>query len=196
MPLNIPDGFAEVTVLMSLTGDPEVMTVAYGVNYATGTNAQDLADSQDSAWAVSWGAMSFDNYTYLGVHVVLNTGGTLTEAEASTPTVGDTAGNPLPQNAAFLVKKVTGVAGRANRGRFYFPPIFYSEGAVSPVGMLDALSFAGLVALVDALYTELTTDANVDELVVLHTDALATPTVITGFLPDQQIATQRRRLRG
>lgn len=96
-----------------------------------------------------------------------------------------------PSNAA-LISLTTGLIGRQNRGRVYWP-------FVLPESDLDG---GGVIAptkrtALNAAFGELVTDLSAAEapLVILHSTEL-TPTPVTAWTTQELSATQRRRLRG
>lgn len=194
MPLNLPDGYAEVTLVFSLAGDPERMTCAFGVNAAAADSLPAIVaefENEFSSWMAGWSS----DYTLVEVAGRLNNGGTILEETVVSNTVGGATAAVLPQNSAILVRKVTGVSGRMNRGRAYFPPGRLAEVDVSATGMIDPADITVIQGELDNLYDDLVADTSIDALVVLHT-TLDTPTVVTALQLQPQIATQRRRLRG
>lgn len=100
-------------------------------------------------------------------------------------------GSPAPPNCTFLVKKVTGVGGRKNRGRMYLPGV--GESDVDGIGGVLAAKVTGLNIAFTSFMTAL---AALDiSPCILHTEALPS-TGILSFQTENLIATQRRRLRG
>jgi hypothetical protein len=91
-----------------------------------------------------------------------------------------------------LVSWRTGLIGRANRGRTYFPSILESlqaNGVISAAGLTFYQTVADdHITLKDAL-TGLQSDWS---KVIFHTDASDSPVVTTGLVRNQ-LATQRRR---
>jgi hypothetical protein len=103
----------------------------------------------------------------------------------------------LPQNCAFLVKKLTAFAGRRNRGRFFLPSVH--EGAVDAVGNLDQTLIDNLQGKVNSWLGALIADVDIAGMAILHSIPLAgatpPPTPVIQLTVDRKIATQRRRLR-
>lgn len=194
MPLIIPDGFAEVTLVYSLTGDPEHMTTSFGVDALGPASLEDICtefEGEFSAWMTQWA----DAYTLVEVHGKLNNGGTFLEHIEPSNTPGAAAEQVLPQNVSVLVKKVSGLAGRANRGRNYFPPGRLAEVDVNNTGMIDGADVTAIQAELDSIFASLVADPDIDGLVILHSIAGPVPTPITALQLDNRVATQRRRLR-
>jgi hypothetical protein len=100
----------------------------------------------------------------------------------------------VPINAAVLVTKSTGVAGRRNKGRFFVPPFYFLEADVNMAGVIDATPLAAYQTLWDAAYADMIGVANVNP-VILHSVSEVAPTPVTGFQVSGLMATQRRRMR-
>lgn len=152
-------------------------------------DALDFATVADAAWSdhMMGGACSV-NYSYRGVDVI---GETVTQSVArNLPGSGFTAGNPAQ---AILAKKITGVRGRANRGRMYLCGGFIPEGGVGPAGELLSGLTADTQSNLDALGSALASATAGFAPVILHGGSSdATP--IVGLIVEPTVATQRRRL--
>lgn len=201
MPLHIPDGFAEINVRWSLSGDPEVMTVAYGVETSAVTPAdvQDLVDDHYAEWATFMANWSSD-YSLVGLSCKAHIGASFFEAENLLVTGGGGGAVAVPvQNTALLVRKSTGLAGRANRGRWYLPAGRLAEVDVNNTGIIDSADVTVIQGEITTLTTGLASTPFGGALVLLHTETApgvgpdATP--ITLFTLDNRVASQRRRLR-
>jgi len=190
MVLSIPNGFAQVAFLYSLTGDAEEMVTTVGCDFATMSGSdQANANSIRDSWASAMGGGN-TGWTYLGVRCRVGTSGGTITVESPAALVGAGTGATLPQNCAFLVKKSTALAGRSGRGRMYLPPAFLAEGNVSSNGLIDTTQLGQIQTNLNlALSSSI-------PWVLLHTvESGLAPTPITGFTLDRQLATQRRRLR-
>lgn len=100
----------------------------------------------------------------------------------------------LPANVAAIIQKQSGLAGRRNRGRMYFP--YLDETRVDQSGRLGASYQTDFQTAADAIYTVMTPlgSANLETPVLLHSEAPTTPTVVTSLTVSPIVATQRRRL--
>jgi hypothetical protein len=163
------------------------------------TDASDLAD----AWTVagSWTLANQDpTYTYLGVKCEVGNDGPPLIFEAVRAGVGthSTVGR-MPNNCALVVKKTTGFGGQRFRGRMYMPPFGVGEDNVNNLGVIDSSVITGLRTLFDLWRLAMIATAGVGNPVLLHANSdlsdTPEPTVITTFLLEQQIGTQRRRMR-
>jgi hypothetical protein len=196
MALIIPAGFGQIAYRFSLTNDPDEMIVTVGVNVLFGApGPQETVDLKADQFMAGFTAAGlYVGWTFLGcVLRTDNSGGGSAIFEAPRNMTGTAVGETPPQNCCVLVRKNTAGAGRRNRGRMYLPPFGLAEGDVSKSGMISS-------ALVPTLQSQVTNGFMGDDMVILH-DSVATntppgdPTPITGFVVDNRIATQRRRLR-
>lgn len=192
----IPNGHAYHRVRFAYPGDNELMIVTLGTVWTSGTEPLlTLTTAVASTFQVRLLPIAAFNLSLVDV---LSTGRSATGAleEASVAVgAGGTRNVPfLPQNNACLVQKRTGLAGRANRGRMYFPYIL-SETDVSDVGAIAAGSLATTQTAMTNILTDLNGAAVNRDMVILHSAGVAAPPVVTQLLVSPTIATQRRRLR-
>ena len=107
------------------------------------------------------------------------------------PTAGLNGSNILPLNNAILIKKSTGQGGRTNQGRIYVPGI--DEDAVNNDGTITLAGINQINAAADAWLLEL--DAQGVQMMILHSDPLEPPDLVTQLICQPKMATQRTRLR-
>ena len=192
MALEVPEGFAQVSLSWMLSGDPEPMIVTFGMAEFGGGEPTTMANAVADAWELTFGAPgTLELYTFTGCRVALQNAPSgppvIGEAPRSIP--GEVSGTTLPQNCAFLVKKGTDLGGRSGRGRMYFPPFMAPEADITPTGFIGAPA-AGIQTALTAFL------AGVDNMYLFHDEALAiSPTQVGTLTLDPRIATQRRRLR-
>lgn len=205
--LVIPPGFAQVSLKISLTGDPETIYMTHGIDLSdAGGDIPGVLARIDDAFmdTPSPRGVMASVYKYLGARLAIGQdGGPPVIAESSQSAAGGYGGAPLPQNCALLVKKRTGLAGREGRGRIYQPGI--PENQVDAVGALDSTALADGTAAWSGYLSALSAAAGGAisgppvPMVLLHTDPQAGvtpgPTPVTSLVVDSRIATQRRRLR-
>lgn len=198
----IPVGFGLAAYRFQLQGDPEPMICTMGHDLsAAGSDYAAAAEQLFLAWdGEMLGLMS---QAFIFEEVVLyvgQDGGPSAVYESTSPgTPGGDSGTIIPQNSAYLLRKRTSAAGRRGRGRMYIPGVKRSE-----VGELGDISSSWL-SLIQA-----SADGWLDELqnptvgpyalppVLLHSEGLSSvppPTPITALTFENQIATQRQRLR-
>lgn len=113
---------------------------------------------------------------------------------------GGAIGNLEPRQASGLIRTLTGLGGRANRGRIYIG--FLASSSVDASGELDAGGFALITGIANAYgpsitYTLGPLQTQV-QLTVRHPDTLPPARVpvftqVTSIQPQLLIATQRRR---
>lgn len=105
---------------------------------------------------------------------------------------GTKGGDPAPPQVAVLVHKGTGLIGRSNRGRTYWPGMLRAAdvtGGGSIGGDVVSNIQEGMDNLLDALE-----DYNESELSIKHRDGSGDIAVIQ-YIVESQIGTQRRRNR-
>ena len=119
--------------------------------------------------------------------VVDSTG--LTFESTNAPVAGTASGTGWSPQVCFLIRKVTAVGGRRNRGRWYLPG--GSEGDVDTNGDIPAGALAVVNTNVNNFFSDITT-ADFG-FCILHADGGA-PTDIVDLVPSARCATQRRRL--
>lgn len=109
---------------------------------------------------------------------------------------GSVAGDACPPQTAGLIKLVTGIAGRANRGRAYLP--FPGEASCATGGIPSTTYITAAEAVGNDLsqvhtFANAATDSAEVEPVVLHRGDPLTGTLINGYFVKPAWATQRRR---
>ncbi len=111
---------------------------------------------------------------------------------------GGLSGVGLPNNTAYLVKKLTGLGGKTNQGRFFLPGVPAS--IVDAAGKIPQENLNGVQGVVNAYFDAINAPVNVIRFVLLHgTRATAVPggppTTVNGLALQNQVATQRQRMR-
>jgi hypothetical protein len=196
----IPVGFADVAWVLQLTGDPEEMVTTMSFGFAaqpTVTNANDLL----AAFSSNFATLIAAEYTLERVHILyqLDADNQVVVDSTNGPDAMTAAGGPLPQNNAYLVRKVTELAGRRNRGRMYIPGII--EANVSATGIIQAATVTAMQAALNVFIQQIRLVA---DPVLIHSCSFEDPETTCVPLPpnsveslqvDNTIATQRRRLR-
>lgn len=208
----IPAGFAEITTVLAPTLDPSPATFTIGTDGITDVASLNLAcASWVNALSDPDGVLGMlcSDYTILRVEGRTDPEGSNLVAEVPLGVVGLGGPETLPSNCALLIRKVTGLGGRRNRGRVFLPGCI-GESQVSNTGLINP---ADAVAALEAW--EVTTDAYTalgNDLYLFHNDEVRNPafpppstvlmanpdpdpTLITSWVLDPVIATQRRRMR-
>lgn len=115
------------------------------------------------------------------------------EVQEVLPTMAGTdTGSFGPPSQSILITLTTGLVGRSNRGRIYFPYV-NKETALSGDGVVSGDLITDLNAAFGALLTLLNAEGALP--VILHSDS-SDPTPVTAWTTQSLSATQRRRLRG
>lgn len=192
----IPTGHVLLKFRFTLVGDAEEMIVTQGAETTATSNTERLAAVNDAfgSWQATVLPLQSNFYQLAGVDGVFgDASGDIPIRSTSGPVTGGNAAGVLPQNCAVLVKKVTSLGGRRNRGRFYVPGL--SETDVDSTGTILTTPLANWGTAVNNLQLGLESDSFLDRLVIFHSSAPLTPTIVADLDVDRKIATQRRRLR-
>lgn len=200
MALVIPQDHYQALVPIQHARLSRSAAITFGIRVEPGI--EDPAAVADEIMVVIGGSLvqAFDSETLLGpVVLTFDQGaegrGSISGALQSAGT--RTAGDSAPPNVAVLVKKITSRVGRPGRGRFFLPWCLGNE-TVNDVGQMDTSVNNALQDIVDEFLSDLQTDTNPKEMVILHDENVpgtTTPSLVTALLVDTTVATQRRRLR-
>src|SRR5690349_12163030 len=144
-PTPIPAGYGIATykLLRTAASQPDVVTCGY---FATGTRTADGDATQAAAdWIAHFTAAStLDSYTFVGVHILRNIGGSLEAGDHVQSTAGTVNAAATSPAIAVRVTKKTALAGRKFRGRMYLPPAYIAEANIDINGVIDATTLASL----------------------------------------------------
>jgi hypothetical protein len=171
------------------------MVTTFGVNIENTPSSSDL-EALATLFHTSFDDQLVDEITLVAAKATVGTSGDPIIVEATLDLQFSNAGNPLLPNTAVLVKKVTGLGGRHQRGRMYVPG--YRAESVFSYGVIDSTNLLGLQGAADDFL------AGIDgatgpwiEMVLLHTDTAPStaPTTVTQLSVSPRLASQRRRLR-
>jgi len=204
MAVVIPDGFAEFTVNWTHFGVGQPYANVFGADVSA-------ADSPAAAMLTVRNAIQDNLFTHMDISTTWvsvegrfgpvtgpSPGPNIEIPEGGTGALSITV--PPPQ-VTLLVKKITALGGRANRGRFYWPGMLTTT-ALNENGSIETGALANYQSYFDDFFDQMETgDGGADDpcpLVILHdeTSPTTTPTLLTGLVVDGRCATQRRRLRG
>lgn len=201
--LEIPDGFANITWIFSLSTNSHQFGFSHGIDVLTAGphSAQDIAD--DAAHAFTSGyhmANVYNAWTFQRTHVIYNDGGDFFSADSLVGTAGTGgAGAVNTANLALIVQKSTGRAGRQYRGRMYWPCLSLLDADVSNAGVIDPTVRGVIAGNVGAFQTALEAESTVNRLVLLHgapkVGPTPNPTAVTLWTVESLCGTQRRRMR-
>jgi hypothetical protein len=188
----IPVGYGSVALPLTHEGMARSAFVTWGFqNSGALIGPAVAADAVMDALESTVSTVLDSTVTIGPAQVRLNVGGTeLVGESAETQTGGSPDARPSP-NVALLVQKVSGVAGRKNRGRFYWPwsvnnDSIREDGSISPGTVSDFQD------IFDTFLENLTTEGI--PMRVLHNSA-GTPATVIALRVSPLVATQRRRVR-
>jgi hypothetical protein len=193
-------GFAHCQVRLTHADDVgDEYNITYGISVPNGATDQEIANLQFSHFAAAWADQFDTSITIQGVTCYFGhtppDADTIAESQ-NTVRPGERDMSSLPANCSVLVKKVTGVGGRKNRGRNFFPFVI-AEGDVTEVGVVGAARLANLQNAADIWLDQLDTGGVgglATPMYILHSGN-EIPTPVSNLVVDPIIATQRRRLR-
>ncbi len=193
MPVNVPDGYGSLAYLWSLTGDSEVMATTIGVKWdAFNPSPQACASLKAQQFVDATPVGTFSSaWTFKGCELRTGgagvPGGVFVAPKAHT---GTAVVQTLPQNCSFLLRKLSNLAGRRGRGRMYWPCFLGEESQVDNAGNIPEPTRTNIDSYFDQALPG-------DDFYILHNTlpSVLAPTLITDFVLDGKIATQRRRLR-
>jgi hypothetical protein len=197
MPLVIPSHYGVGSFHFIPVGGVHECIVTLGAHDTAAAGGQDMLDAFVSAWTgtgdfLAAAAMS-NEWVFRNLSLLYNNAGSFEVFDALFNRTGTIVSSSMPPNCALLIKKVTGLAGRANRGRMYMPPFSLSEGSIDKLGAMAQAVADVVTSFAQSARTQMI--ANGHDPVILHHSA-ATPTPIIDLVCETTIATQRRRLRG
>lgn len=194
----IPPGYALCRLRWRIAGKADEVMSTFGVRLTAGvTNPVTVASDAVQAWIAGWAASTLDNqYNLVGASASIGQDGDPISGDYAFPTGAGTASiATLPVNCALLVRKVTALGGRRNRGRMYVPAGYMGEAAVDELGVIDSATLTAFQTRTTNFLNAITLRPTFDLMVILHETAPATPTAVTDLQVQQVIATQRDRLR-
>jgi hypothetical protein len=194
----IPQGFANCILLFQVEGDSEIMQTAMGVDVS---EAGGDFEAVGAKFGGEFGNVFIDDIsdqaTLVGVDVVVGQdGGDPITVNVPFSDTGAGGAFPLPPNCAVLLRKHTGLGGRAGRGRMFIPG-FQLTGNTQPNGTINGslVTEWNNDALAWRLALESDTVPPAIPPVLFHAIDTVPPTPITALTIDPKVATQRRRLR-
>lgn len=199
--MGVPVGYGLGVIQFDLTGDPEPQVVTCGLDLS---NAGGDFQTAVETFGVSFAAR-FDQYLHTqwtiekSLLYVGQDGTTATVPyEALIDVEGTATGAPITSNTAVLVRKLSGLPGRRNKGRMYMPG-FIAEDSVSPTGIITQSGVDNRQDLFDDWWDDLTVPGSGIPFAIppciFHASGDQTPTLISEFQVDSLVATQRQRMR-
>jgi hypothetical protein len=195
MPVIIPPGYAQVIHRHLLAGDAEEMLCTYGVSLG-GPGSVTIANDIKAAWNTNIMGVMFNGFQQLGVTLRVGQDGAdpIVFQSSTAADAGLSGSSPQSQNNATLVKKVSALGGRRNRGRMYVPGIV-GEADVTPAGVITPATVTSRQNSFNVFLTALNAIAGVGNMVILHGEGPFAPADVVSLIVDGRVATQRQRLR-
>lgn len=190
----IPTGYAQVNMIFTGASVPNGAEVTLGLsNLTSDHNPSEIAEAVETALEAAdvlfAATLSTVKIATLRVKKGPNETGPFIDYAVDIPGTSVTA-EGMP-NCAYLVHKITTMGGRKGRGRAYWPGAALSE--TDNAGNVGVDARNGVTDGWNSLITSL---ASADLApVLLHSAEGDIPNVITEFICDARLATQRRRLR-
>ncbi len=203
MPLVYSAGLLRYAHHFKMIGDAEEMVTTCAVQLtSTQVAPQPVLDAIHNAGRTMWAGLGPTNITLVKTMGYFHPAATKvsTVFESIPSQAGGNAPPTFPPNCAFLIKKSSTLAGRAGKGRWYFPGV--REGSVDDVGTITGATVTSTTNLFTSYRDTIKAIAGVADLVLVHNRALGqadaefwSPSPITNMICDPRIATQRQRLR-
>lgn len=192
--MNIPPGFAQANLLFEGIAAPRGAQLAIGVQLEAGTTnpvlvGRDVYDAFQGTML-----LELDNdLTMTGCKVKIGPNDLGPDGTYFETNVGGVNSLAVSPQVALLVKKVTALGGRANKGRMFIPGIVenWTDGA----GVVSPATQASADTALAAFLAAIALSETMTGMVILHNAIELTPTPVTQLKTDGRVATQRRRLR-
>ena len=193
----IPPLFSQWTATFTCVGLTRNVQITMVIQPGVGLTAAQQNAAVRGALVGSTGrpfsAANMDNQWTLAETKILyrNAGGLLlTDIDVST-VVGTKVVDPLPVNTSVILRKNTGFAGKAYRGRCLLPPLYFQESDIDAAGIITG--WATYNTLWDTARTTMV--SNGVSPVLLHDNPALAPTAISTFSINPRIGTIGKRLR-
>lgn len=192
----IPTGHVLLKFRFALDNDSEEMLCTLGAETTAGSAADRIAavNSAMDSWGDNVLPLQSSTYRLLGVDGVFgDASGDIPISSTDPARVGGDTDAAAWPNTALLVRKVSGLGGRRNRGRMYVPGIQVNQ--VNLNGIVQPTPLAAYGTAFTNFLLGIESGSFLDRAVIFHSTAPLTPTVIESLQVDSVVATQRRRLR-
>jgi hypothetical protein len=196
----IPVGYGNAVLTWHVPERANPVSSTFGFGFNPGSTALEVADSLYDAATGSTGPCNatkmYSDQQFLGVKVTMNIGGTLfinEHVQTVTGSVTRPADTETLNSTSLIIKKLTGVGGRANRGRAYTPLLAIPSTALSSDGTIANTPRGQATEWWESFRTAAAGDEIL--LCVLHSHADDEPTAIANLQCGVKVGTQRRRLR-
>lgn len=200
MARHIPLGYAALSIEHWLSNYTRPAVVTLGAKIlGTETGGVNLADAFHEAFSEAFRARMDSGVTLRNARAVVGQDGAdplVFDSTLSTPGAGGRE-STAPALALMLDKR-TGIGGRRNRGRMYFPWAV-ADSEVSEQGAVASAALNNWSSACVTFMQEMTAVGSsvgthlFDFPALLHSDVEAVPTEITSMVPNPVIRTQKQR---
>lgn len=194
----IPEGYGEAKLIWSMAGKTNPITSTIGYAGAT-TPPSDCAEAiyeyATLNGSICDGDLMGSIFTFEGVEVMQNVDGDLMGGAAYAPVVGTYVATAFPPvNCTYLASKRSAYIGRWARGRMYLPNTGAPESTIDTMGRIESITFASVSSQV-ITFSNAICGATIAGAFILHSEVGRLPTPVTTIALQNQLATQRRRMR-
>lgn len=198
----LPPGYIDCALGIDRGTDPDPYSITFGCEIDTPPWSQDDNDDLFDRITIVLDGALWDGSDLVSLRTKVGSDGEGPLFESTGTVPGVRADDPPAPNTALLVRKVTGLGGRYNRGRMFWPSL--NADSIDTSGGVSA----GEVSFHQALFDDFlevcqgvtgTPPVNVSDMVLIHSprsgEATPTPSAVTALIVEDMVATQRRRLR-
>lgn len=192
----IPAGYVLLKFVFTLVGDTEEMITTIGAESVATDAATRLASLNDQFdnWNDNVLPRQSQSYTLQRVDGIFgDASGDIPASSSSSGAPGHDTDQAVPQNTSVLVRKLTGVGGRENRGRMYVPGVTVPD--VTAQGTMNTTPLANWQTAMANLLLGIESAAQTNRAVIFHSNGALSPTIVQNLQVQSRLATQRRRLR-
>jgi len=176
---DLPAGYARITQFFSVPGTAGPAMLTFGGHPGNGDDPNDLA-GDIRGFFVNRLAPTLANSTFVDQTTVLyNDAGTLKVGQSLGLDNGSLTGAALPPQNAIIAKKLTGLAGRRFRGRWYIPGLVETD--VDEKGFISSTRRNTLDTAVQNILADMGARTPTTPMVLLHAPgntAIPSPTVV------------------
>jgi hypothetical protein len=188
----IPSGYGAVALPIVNTATPRAAYVTWGFQNVGALIGPIIAADAVMDALESTVSPALDSSCTIGpAEVRLNIGGVENVGSSTETQTGGSADQRPAPNCALLVQKRSGVSGRKNRGRFYWPWAI-NNASINEAGVISTGTVNDFQDIFDNFLENLSTEGI--PMRILHNSA-GTPAPVIGLSVSPLVATQRRRLR-
>jgi len=192
--MYIPLGYAQVNLMWTGTAVPLGAQTTFAVKSPSGATPADVFEQVNTSIEDAALTASLSNEVGItSILVKLGPNSIGASGEFGTSHTGEVGAQTVPPQVALLARKFTQAGGKSGSGRWFLPGLI--ESAVSGAGIISQTFMGDYFTQ----HLEFLTSLSVSEfpMYLLHggEGGLLGPLEVTSLVPQQKVATQRRRLR-